>query len=106
MRICILTKGLKNTVQNLERFCKETIKKSAQRVGRVLTSLIKKKYPKGKDSISFVELLDWGLWSSYIRIYCKQMFHTGVFVYGAGMISMVYMYTFLPMCVIKNACIV
>ena len=73
------TKGWKSTVQNLERFCSDTSKKSAQRVGRVLTSLIKKKYPKGKDSISFDELLDWGLWSSYIRIYCKQMFNTGVF---------------------------
>ena len=78
------TKGWKSTVQNLERFCSDTSKKSAQRVGRVLTSLIKKRYPKGKDSVSFDELLDWGLWSSYIRMYCtcKQMFHTGVSLHG------------------------
>ena len=66
------SKGWKNTAKNLEKYCSETSKKSAQRVGKVLLSLIRKRYPKGKDSICFDELLDWGLWSSYIRIYCKQ----------------------------------
>ena len=51
--------------------CSEASKKDAQRIGRVLTSLVKKRYPQAKDSISFDELLEWGLWSSYIRIYCK-----------------------------------
>ena len=60
-----------NTVQNLEKMCSEASKKNAQRIGRVLTSLVKKKYPKAKDSISFDDLLEWGLWSSYIRMYCK-----------------------------------
>ena len=55
----------------LEKMCSEASKKNVQRVGRVLTSFVKKRYPKAKDSISLDVLLEWRLWSSYIKIFCK-----------------------------------
>ena len=47
-------------------------RKNTDHFGRVLIPLLKRKYPQGKDSLSFDELLDWNLWHCYIRVFGKE----------------------------------